>query len=132
MAETNYRDIERKLTRFDSELKKQTRAKLRELSVEVANLARARASWSAKIPPLIKPTATQAGAGVRIAGRPTPIGVLNERKAGEWRHPVFGNRDAWVVQKAHPSLRPTMEAERPRLRKKAEEIVREALAKAGI
>lgn len=39
-----------------------------------------------------------------------------EGVGGRWRHPVFGNRRAWVQQQPDPWFFPTILAEEPRLR----------------
>ncbi len=81
---------------------------------EVVAEARARASWSAKIPPAIVPTATSTYVGVRVRGSKVPIATLNERRGG-WRHPVFGNTNVWVPQRSRPSVKPAVNAHRAKV-----------------
>lgn len=131
-VETNFTQVVKKLREFDKAIAKQTNQKLRAVAVEAVGLAQARAAWSKQIPPLIKPTVTQRGAGIRVAAKPTPIGVLNERNKGEWRHPVFGNTAVWVTQKTHSSVRPVIEEESSRLKTVSEEIIAAAKREAGL
>lgn len=130
MDTSNYKEVQRKLASVDPELKKQLKKDMKVLAGTVVTEARALASWSATIPAAIRPTSTALGAGVRVSGS-VPIAVLNERRAGAWRHPVFGNREVWVSQKARPSVRPVVEAKRAVLAATAEEIARAALRSAG-
>ncbi len=68
----------------------------------------AASSWSSRIPGSF----TIQGAGdnvvVRAAGDAAPEGapLENEGKRGTFRHPVFGNREVWVDQKARPFFNP--------------------------
>lgn len=43
-------------------------------------------------------------------GAPHAAPFENEGSAGQFRHPVFGNRRNWVSQMAHPFLLPAFEA----------------------
>lgn len=52
-------------------------------------------------------TGKDAGMVIRVDGRKMPDGegslpAYMEGTKKPWRHPVFGNRDNWVVQDAHP------------------------------
>jgi hypothetical protein len=127
----NYRELQTKLKLADPALQRQFNKQMRVLSREVVAEARTAASWSTKIPPAITANAGIKGAGVRVSAK-TPIAVLNERRKGRWRHPVFGNKKVWVEQKARPSVRPTVEANRLRLRILAEKAAREALREAKL
>jgi hypothetical protein len=71
---------------------------------------------SKSIPPTIKvrATITKRGASVtvRAGSKEVPLAALyeygnkGERKDdGDFRHPVFGNRNAWVKQERHPFLK---------------------------
>lgn len=71
----------------------------------------------------VRLTGKQAGARIRADGRRMPDGFKSlprlvegeghevDRRAGRWRHPVFGNREVWVQQQPFPTfyrvLRPT-------------------------
>lgn len=57
----------------------------------------------------VRLTGTRAGVRVYIDGRKMPSGkrtlpkyVEGVPKWTKWRHPVFGNRDAWVSQRSTP------------------------------
>lgn len=131
-VESNYKQVAKQIRAFDVDLAKKTTKELRALSITAVGAARQEASWSRQIPSLIKPTVTQAGAGIRVAAKPTPVGVLNERKRGEWRHPVFGNKDVWVTQRARASVRPVLEKIGPQLKEAGERAIGEAKREAGI
>lgn len=65
--------------------------------------------------------------GVRIRvdtarlGAKAPVAALLEGRR-RWRHPVFGNRDAWVTQQPHPYLRPTVEPRAGEVRRKLQRV----------
>lgn len=55
-----------------------------------------------------------AGARILVDGRKMPAGMRSlpsywEGYKRPWRHPVFGNRNAWVSQAAHPTFDRTVE-----------------------
>lgn len=78
--------------------------------------ARARASWSTRIPRSIgirtSFTGPRPGLYIRarasIAPHARPFENLGE--PGTFRHPVFGDRDRWVTQRARPFLFPAARA----------------------
>ena len=54
----------------------------------------------------VKTAGRQAGVAIRVDGRkmPSHMKSLPSMVEGKkrWRHPVFGNREVWVTQEAHP------------------------------
>lgn len=112
----------RDFSRFAKALRRQApdmavtlRKELRAAGEIVAADARARASFSSKIPASIKTRVSGATisivAGSKKAADAAPY--ENEGKQGDFRHPLFGNRAVWISQKAHPFLHPALEAGRP-------------------
>ena len=107
---SSFAKFARALKVIDPDLKKELRAGLKAAGEVVAEDARARSSWSTRIPGSIK---------VSVVGNTIKV-VANAKKApdakplehggqgGTFRHPVFGNRDAWVNQDARPFLRPAL------------------------
>jgi hypothetical protein len=75
--------------------------------------------------------------GIRVSvvagGAKAPDAAPYENKGvdGFFRHPVFGNREVWVDQKARPFLRPAAEATAPRVTEKVLENVGKVLDDAG-
>ena len=64
-----------------------------------------------------------AGVRVRVDGRKMPSGMRSlpglaegeggvDKRAGRWRHPVFGDRDTWVQQPTFPTFYRTVEPHR--------------------
>lgn len=80
----------------------------------------------------VRSTGSQAGIVIRVDGRKMPEGkgslpsVMDGRK--RWRHPVFGNTDAWVSQAAHPffdkAVEPTKAEFAAAMKATSEEIAR--------
>lgn len=128
----NFRQVQTSLKAADPALQKQFSKELRGLTAKSVAEARSLASWSTKIPPSIKPMVGVRQAGIRVAAKPSPLGVLNERKSGKWRHPVFGNKNVWRDQTAKPSVRPVVEKNRLEFKIAAEKAARAALDEAGL
>lgn len=88
------------------------RAAMRKGGDIVAAEARNRISGtSSRIADSIKVSATNKGVAVRAGGGDAPHAAALENlgKTGTFRHPVFGNREVWVEQQAHPYLGPAAE-----------------------
>lgn len=107
---------------------------LREAGMVIADEARARSStFSTRIPASIRVRKV----GIRVsvtAGDENALDAApleNKGIEGFFRHPVFGNRDVWVNQQAHPYLRPAAEAQGERTADKVLESIARALDQAG-
>jgi len=69
----------------------------------------------------VKTTGRQASAVIRVDGRKMPpragaVAAYMEGSRPRWRHPVYGDRDNWVPQPAHPYFYKVMRAGGPRAR----------------
>ena len=63
------------------------------------------------------------------SGRPRTIPYYMEgRRKRPWRHPVFGNREAWVVQKPHAFLAPTVSKHREDFKNQVTSAVLDAIS----
>lgn len=76
------------------------------------------------------------GAGVKFVvadPRGQKMARLTEGTTGatRWRHPVFGNRDAWVQQRADPWFFPTIRSKRPVFAGAVERAVRNIVRRLG-
>ncbi len=124
-------------TKFAKDLKDADKKLRRELSRNmklagelVAADARQRAGFSSRIPQNIK-------VGVRAniirifvnqSGAPEAKPLEHHGKEGTFRHPVFGNKDVWVSQPAHPFLAPALAAKKEESVLAAKKAVDDALA----
>ncbi len=104
----------RALKRYAPEVRKEFNKQARGvLSVIVAD-AKARASWSRRIPGAITPTVTTRSVGVRLSRRKGAHGPLYERGSkgtpGIVRHPLFGNRAFWFTSPVRPVIQPAVDA----------------------
>lgn len=100
----------------------------------VAAKARLRAAWfSSRIPDTIRVKASGVRVSVAAGGRSAPHAAPFEHQgvAGEFRHPVFGNRDVWVKQQAHPYLGPALEESGAQLEQLVERAVTTTFARLG-
>jgi hypothetical protein len=66
-------------------------------------------------------------AGVRLRVRKTPLGsaenLPQRMNTGQWRHPVYGNRDVWVTQHSRRGwFDATARAARPRVRRQVKQV----------
>lgn len=88
------------------------RVALREAGNIVADDARARSSWSTRIPGSIRVRATAASVSVIAGGHAAPNAAPLEHRGmpGTFRHPVFGHEATWATQQARPFLAPALSA----------------------
>lgn len=117
------RRISRELRRMDSpEVKKRFRKELRAAAAPLVPRVRSairtipsgrgyspeglRGALSKATRLEVKTTGRQAGVAIRVDGRkmPSHMKSLPSMVEGKkrWRHPVFGHREVWVNQTAHP------------------------------
>lgn len=81
---------------------------------------RGRMSRATKIE--VKTSGKQAGVAIRVDGRKMPshmraLPAYMEGTKRRWKHPVWGNRNAWASQSAHPYFFRVMRAAGPRARR---------------
>jgi len=126
------RDLAQHLRKVEPDLLKELQAGLKGAALTVAVEARLIAGFnSASIPPTIRPFARGLTAGVRAGGgKKGPLARLMEGPQ-PWRHPVFGNRNVWRRQFAHPFLAPALLKESPNIERAALAAVEAAFLKAG-
>ena len=102
--------------RVPDDLRKRLRPKLRTAGRVVADDAKLRASWSTRIPRAVSVrtsfTKTRPGVSVVVNKNKAPHARPFEHvgRPGTFRHPVFGNREVWVPQRARPFLAPALAA----------------------
>lgn len=123
--------------RFPAELRKQLRPALKTAAEPIAADARARASWSTRIPGAITVRARfgarDPGVSLRVLSSRAPHGRVYEGIRGNavFRHPVFGHRDRWVEQPTRPYAAPAVEAGADEVASAAAEAVTEAARDLG-
>lgn len=104
--------LQRDLKKASADALKLFRGAMKKAGDIVAEDARNRiAPTSQRIASSIKVSATNKGVAVKAGGRNAPhaASLENLGKPGTFRHPVFGNRNVWVSQPAHPYLGPAAE-----------------------
>ena len=82
----------------------------------------------------VRLTGRTAGARIRADGRRMP----DQMKAiprywegiGQWRHPVFGDRERWVAQQGHPTFYRTLRSSEAAAGRQVEQVVRRVVKKA--
>lgn len=100
--------LKRDLQGVDKTLVAELRRGLKEAAGPVKRQVQANASWSKRIPKAITIgtafAAKRTGIFIRENAKRAPHGraLENQGQAGTFRHPVFGNRDRWVAQRARP------------------------------
>ncbi len=122
------------LRKAEPELLKELQTALKGAAVTVAVEARLIAGfYSSRIPKTIRPFARGLTVGVRAGGASAPHAVPFEHEGvpGTFRHPVFGNRDVWVSQAAHPYLLPALVKETDNVERAVEAAIDGVLLKAG-
>ncbi|WP_062441258.1 HK97 gp10 family phage protein [Herbidospora daliensis] len=103
------RKLTRDLGKIPPDLRKELRPALKRGAEPVLSQARANASWSSRIPRATRITTKFAkrrgGVVIVTSAKRAPHARPFEGISGDpFRHPVFGNRDVWVAQKARPFL----------------------------
>lgn len=106
-----YRDLEA----MNKDLAKGLLADMKEACKPILDSAVSNASFSKKIPGTIRLVATGGSRGsatisIRAGGAKAPNAAPLENKgnSGQFRHPVFGNKNNWVSQEAHPYMYPAI------------------------
>lgn len=100
------------LRKASPELNREMRKGLRRGGDIVRDEAKGLASWSTRIPGSIRVRTTGIRVSVIAGNKNAPHAAAFEHEGvpGFFRHPVFGNRDVWVNQRARPYLRPAAES----------------------
>lgn len=95
--------------------------------------AKARASWSSRIPGAITMGARTSGTSVGVHLRVNAARAPHARpyegiggRGGSFRHPVFGDRDVWVSQVRRPFLVPAVQAARADVIREVQDAVNAA------
>ncbi|MEU1736462.1 HK97 gp10 family phage protein [Streptosporangium sp. NPDC020145] len=111
------RRLVRDLGKLPAEVRKELRPVLRKAGTRARTRAKANASWSRRIPGAIRLsvsfTKRRPGVALRVDGRRAPNArpLENLGKQGTFRHPLFGDRERWVSQRARPFLFSAAQAE---------------------
>ena len=104
------------LGKIPDDLRRKLRPRLRAAGRVVADDAKARASWSTRIPRAIRVstsfTARRPGVSVVVDKKKAPHGRPYEHggQPGTFRHPRWGDRRSWFEQRARPFLAPALAA----------------------
>lgn len=88
----------------------------------IVGLVKSEAGFSNRIPASVHASVTAKGVSIKAGGSRAPHAAAFEHggQGGEFRHPVFGHRDVWVAQAAHPFLQTTVFANESKLLDAAE------------
>lgn len=143
-----YRDLARRLRTADAELKRHLRRRIREEGAPALQAVRAAArgidmttqpsagggdssGLRARLAAASKLSVQASGIRFTVQERrvdPRYGATLTAGSEGKpWRHPVFGNRNAWVRQQGSPWFYPTLRSEGPAFRAAVERAVRDTL-----
>jgi hypothetical protein len=118
------------------------RKRFRVLASPLLAEARSRASWSSRIPGAISVrTITDENRGriglqLRVSAAAAPHarpyeGINMQGNEGYFRHPVYGNTDAWVSQTTRPFAWPAVAAQGPAAREATLAAFEDAAREAG-
>lgn len=130
-------ELARSLHRMGPAGRRNLKTRMEALGQPVAAEARRRAAWSSRIPGAIsvRPvvTGTSAGIQVRAAAADAPHARPFEGLggAGQFRHPVYGNRENWVSQATRPYLQPAVKANEGRAAEACAAAIEDAAREAG-
>lgn len=125
------------LGRVPIELRRELRPAIRAAAQPVLQEARSRASWSSRIPAATRIqqrlSGKRAGVSIVVSAARAPHGRPYEHGGapGNFRHPVYGNRNAWVTQRARPFLWPAAVAKREAVAREIDKAVEQVLRRTG-
>lgn len=132
------KELARDWGRVPIELRRELRPRLRQAGEHVRNAVRQNAGFSSRIPGAVGLTVSFAsrtgGVRVRVNSKRAPHArpLENLGKAGSFRHPVYGNRDVWVSQAAHPFFFPAVQANRDKVKGLVADAVRASFPGTGV
>lgn len=126
------------LSQIPRELRRDLRPALKRAGEHVAQDARARASWSRRIPGAISVRvrfgAKTQGVAVVVSRKRAPHARPYEGISGSgrvFRHPLFGRRDRWFAQATRPFLAPAGRVRRAQVRADIAKVVDDAARRHG-
>lgn len=126
------------LSAIPKEVRKDLRPALRRIGMRVAQGARARASWSTRIPGAVKVKVLfgrkSQGVIVHVDRNRAPHARSYEgigTSGVNFRHPLFGDRDRWFAQRKRPFLEPAAQAERAQVPAEIARVVEDAARRHG-
>lgn len=125
------------LGKVPAELRKELRPAIRAAAQRVLVDARSRASWSSRIPAATRISVRfgrrNAGVSIVVSAARAPHGRPYEHGGvpGNFRHPVYGNRNNWVTQRARPFLWPAAVAKREEVAREIDRAVEQVLRRTG-
>lgn len=96
------------LGKIPPDLKRELRPAIRKAAQPVLGQMRANSSWSSRIPAATRISVglsgSKAGVTLRTNAKRAPHARPYEHggSAGNFRHPLFGNKKRWVAQRARP------------------------------
>ena len=103
-------EMQRTYAAFSTALKAQYRRAVSRAAVYLVDAVHSNTGWSHKIPPATSASVSfspvSAGVTVQVddAQAPNAAPINHRDQGGTFRHPVFGNRENWVPQKAIPFM----------------------------
>lgn len=123
----------RDLRAMSAQVRKEVRPAIRRAAEPMVAQARANASWSSRIPGAIRLSTTKRGVDIRVNQKRAPHARPYEGigGGGQFRHPVFGNRDRWVSQPTRPFLDPAVRQHRGKVREELIKVVDDAARRHG-
>lgn len=127
-----------RLRKIPAEFKREARGLLRAAGQTVLGDAKQRASaFSTRIPGALSLRVTTTGKrpGVAVVAslKKAPIARAMEGFLDpSWKHPVFGDRNWWVEQDAHPYLWPAMQAAGAQLSQDIKDVINDVHRRAGL
>lgn len=127
---SSVRLLAREFGRVPFELKAELRPRLHIAASALTRKIQGAAGFSSRIPGAVRTSVAfgsrTGGVRVYVDQRKAPHArpLENSGKPGTFRHPVFGNRENWVSQPAHPFFFPSVESSRGLVSQQVEAAVR--------
>ncbi len=129
----DFRQATRDLRAMPTEIRREIRPGIRKAVQPIVSDARGRASWSSRIPGAIRVALLKRGVEIKVSRKRAPHArpYENRGRPGIFRHPMFGDRDWWVAQRARPFLWPAVRAHIDEVQKAITDVVERVARKHG-
>lgn len=133
MVEYTIGEATRDLQNMPKEIRKELRPAIRRAAEPIVSTAKAKASWSTRIPAAISLRVLKRGVKIVVSRKKAPHARAYEGIGSDsvnFRHPVF-DRDVWVTQRTRPFLAPAIQQHRAEVRAAVAKVVEDAARRHG-
>ncbi len=133
----DFEQVKSDLRAIPREVRRDLTPVLKQAGEGAAADARGRAAWSSRIPGAIRVVVRygqrRPGVAIRVSARRAPHARAYEGKGtpGNFRHPLFGDREHWISEAQRPFAFPAVKAKRDEAQRGVDQVVMSAARRHG-